>query len=98
LPVRALLPALIHPSAWKGVSNALEPLAPLVQPHPTPSLHQRRLSGSMRALQTMAECCVLGACKPVVSIALQGRKFLNQRREVAGDVPANVLGVLWSHL
>jgi hypothetical protein len=43
---------------------------PLVQPHPPPSLHKRRLCRCVRSLQAVPQCSVLRVCEPVVGICL----------------------------
>jgi hypothetical protein len=67
---------------------------PLVQPYPTPSLHQRRLSCCVRRLQAVPQGGVLRVCEPVSSVSLQNREFPDQAGEVAGRVPGYLLRVL----
>jgi hypothetical protein len=67
---------------------------PLVQPHPTPSLHKRSLSSRVSCLQAVPESAVLWVGEPVGSVSLQGCEFSYQRREIAGCVPDYVLRVL----
>jgi predicted ThiF/HesA family dinucleotide-utilizing enzyme len=67
---------------------------PLVQPHPTPSFHQRSLCRRVRGLETVSGGGVLGVGEPVVGICLEGGKLPDQCREVAGCVPDYVLRVL----
>src|SRR5215211_3606559 len=73
-------------------------LSPFVYPYPAPSLHQRRLSRSVRSLKPEPEGGVLRVGEPVVSIRLQCRQLSDQRREVSGYVPAHVLRILRSQL
>src|SRR5215211_1571342 len=48
---------------------------PLVQPHPAPRFHQRRLCRRVRSLQTVSEGGVLRLGEPVGSVCLQCRKL-----------------------
>ena len=48
---------------------------PLVQPHPTPSLHQRRLYRRVRGLQAMPEVGILRVGEPVGSVCLQSSQL-----------------------
>jgi hypothetical protein len=73
-------------------------LSALIQSNPPPSLYQCRLTRRVCNFQTMPERIVLRVGKPVVSISLQGAELPGYWGEIAGQVPANVLRVLGSHL
>ena len=70
---------------------------PLVQPHPPPSPHKRRLCRCVRSLQAVPQCGVLRVCESVGSVCLQCRKLPYQCREVAGRILGYILWVLWAH-
>jgi hypothetical protein len=71
---------------------------PLVQPHPPARLHQRRLHRRVRSLQAVPQGGVLRVGDPMGGVCLQGRELSDKPREVAENVPGNILRVLRAHL
>jgi hypothetical protein len=53
----------------------------LVQPHPTPRFHQRRLCRCVRGLSAVMQGGVLRVCEPVGSVFLQSRELPYQAGE-----------------
>jgi hypothetical protein len=67
---------------WTGADPS--PLLPLVYPHPSPGLYQRRLDRRVGVPQAQMQVCVLRIGEPVAGVGLQGGQLPRHTRKVAG--------------